>query len=115
MKHRIQTPTYTYKHQPLYGYIDVKIYKRHAYISWNIGSLDNYAETSNPIGRANNHDQFHKLFQEYHIWANGWKWCLCGSRWGSIIVRKEQVGAFIRRFQPFWFALIDEALKEVCK
>lgn len=115
MKQRIYTPAYIYNRQHLHGYIEVKVCKRHTYIRWSIYTLDNFAETSDPIARANDREEFHKLFQEYHVWPNGHSCCFCCSRWGSIIVRKEQTGAFLRRFQPFWFALIDGALKEVCK
>jgi hypothetical protein len=115
-KQRIWTPVYRYRNShPLRGYIDIKICKRHAFISWSIGSIDNYEETSRPIDKREATETLHRLFREYHVWAGKQTVYFCGPRWGGIVVRREQVGAFMRRFQPFWFGHINAALREVVK
>lgn len=83
-------------------------------IRWDIGTFDNYAETSNAIAEHPNTEPIALLSVEtmsvsrrqHKIFHSGFSGI--GSRWGHITVHKDQVEPFLAKFKPLWYAILHE-------
>lgn len=118
----IPTPTYTFKGHEISGWIRVRRFPKNSTVKWDIGSIDNYHETSTPLGWISDADESQNEHSKYF-------WYICREfmapprlqrglfsfRWGMLKVPTEDVDEFLAAFQPFWLGRIDTKLKEVCK
>lgn len=117
----IRTPTYHHKGREISGWIKVRRFPKNSTVKWDIGSIDNYHETSTPLNISDGyHGNEEKARYFWHICREfaapaRFQRGFFSFRWGTLKVPTEDVDEFLSVFQPFWLNNIDAAMKEVCK
>ena len=109
----IETLEFKFRNCYYGGWIEIKTHPRWRNIRfrYDIGTLDNLAELSNPIWDTNT-PEFLEHIKRYNVDPPLWGW-IPNTRWGTCHIRPEVFEDFKAFFIPYWEGICRTALAKV--